>query len=107
MPARRSGWRIVERELAEMKEKSAGLRARWQKERGAIGRIAELKEKLESLRFQMQEETRKGNLQRAAELQYGEIPKLEIELRDLTRNGRSVREAAAEAKACCGSRRGC
>jgi len=74
----------VERELAEVKETATGLRARWQKERGAIGRIAELKEQLEGLRFQMQEETRKGNLQRAAELQYGEIPKLEAELRELT-----------------------
>ena len=74
----------VERELAEVKESAAGLRARWQKERGAIGKIAELKEGLEALRFQMQEETRKGNLQRAAELQYGEIPKLEAELKELT-----------------------
>jgi ATP-dependent Clp protease ATP-binding subunit ClpB len=91
---------IVERELAEVKESAAGLRARWQKERGAIGKIAELKEKLESLRFQMLEETRKGNLQRAAELQYGEIPKLEAELRELTaEQDAAVREDAAEAKA--------
>ena len=82
--ASRERLEIVERELAEVKEKAAGLRARWQKERGAIGRIAELKEKLEALRFQAQEETRKGNLQRAAELQYGEIPKMEAELKELT-----------------------
>jgi ATP-dependent Clp protease ATP-binding subunit ClpB len=88
---------IVERELAEVKESSSGLRARWQKERGAIGKIAELKEKLEALRFQMGEETRKGNLQRAAELQYGEIPKLEAELRELTaEQDAAVREDAAE-----------
>jgi ATP-dependent Clp protease ATP-binding subunit ClpB len=74
----------VERELAEVKEQAAALRARWQKERGAIGRIAELKEQLEGLRFQAGEETRKGNLQRAAELQYGQIPKMEAELRELT-----------------------
>ena len=87
---------VVERELAEVKEKAAGLRARWQQERGAIGRIAELKEVLEGLRFQQAEETRKGNLQRAAELQYGEIPKAEAELRALT----EVQEAAvAEDKA--------
>jgi ATP-dependent Clp protease ATP-binding subunit ClpB len=73
----------VERELAEVKEKASGLRARWQQEREAITRMVEVKEKLEQLRFQMQEETRKGNLQRAAELQYGEIPKLEAELRRL------------------------
>jgi ATP-dependent Clp protease ATP-binding subunit ClpB len=90
---------IVERELAEVKEASAGLRARWQKERGAIGKMAELKEQLESLRFQMGEETRKGNLQRAAELQYGEIPKLEAELRELTaEQDAAVREDEAEAK---------
>jgi ATP-dependent Clp protease ATP-binding subunit ClpB len=91
---------IVERELAEVKEKAAGLRARWQKERGAIGKIAELKEQLDSLRFQMGEETRKGNLQRAAELQYGEIPKREAELRELTaEQDAAVREDEAEAKA--------
>ena len=75
---------VVERELAEVQEKASGLRARWQTERGAIGKIAELKERLEKLRFQAEEETRKGNLQRAAELQYGEIPKLEMELTTLT-----------------------
>jgi ATP-dependent Clp protease ATP-binding subunit ClpB len=83
-PGSKERLEIVERELAEIKEKAAGLRARWQTERGAIGRIAELKEKLESLRFQAGEETRKGDLQRAAELQYGEIPKMEAELKTLT-----------------------
>ena len=74
----------VERELAEVQEQAAALRARWQKERGAIGDIAELKEKLEALRFQATEATRKGDLQRAAELQYGEIPAAERQLRELT-----------------------
>jgi len=74
----------VERELAEVREQAAGLRARWQKERGAIGEIASLKERLEQLRFEATEATRKGDLQRAAELQYGEIPKAERELAELT-----------------------
>jgi ATP-dependent Clp protease ATP-binding subunit ClpB len=78
---------IVQRELAEVREKAAGLRARWQTERGAIGKIAELKTRLEDLRFQAEEQTRKGNLQRAAELQYGEIPQAEAELRALTAAG--------------------
>lgn len=89
----------VEKELAEIKTQVTGLRARWQKERGAIGRIAELKQQLEGLRFQMQEETRKGNLQRAAELQYGEIPKMEAELKELTAlQEEAVREDKADAK---------
>ncbi len=88
-PASRERLEFIERELAEVQETASGLRARWQTERGAIGKIAELKETLERLRFEMGEETRKGNLQRAAELQYGEIPRLEAELKVLT-------EASAE-----------
>ncbi len=88
----------VDRELAGIKERVVALRARWESERGAIGRIAELKEQLEALRFQALEETRKGNLQRAAELQYGEIPKSEAELRDLTaQQDAAVAQDSAEA----------
>jgi ATP-dependent Clp protease ATP-binding subunit ClpB len=86
---------VVERELAEVQEQAAGLRARWQKEKGAIGEIATLKERLEQMRFEATEATRKGDLQRAAELQYGEIPKTEKELAELTR---AQDEAVAEAK---------
>jgi ATP-dependent Clp protease ATP-binding subunit ClpB len=91
----------VERELAEVKETAAGLRARWQKERGAIGEIASLKEKLEQLRFEAEQATRKGDLQRAAELQYGEIPKLERELKELTaeQDGLAAAEKAMNAGA--------
>jgi ATP-dependent Clp protease ATP-binding subunit ClpB len=74
----------VERELAEVHERASGLRARWQKERGAISEIADLKSRIEQLRFEAEQATRKGDLQRAAELQYGEIPKAESELRELT-----------------------
>ncbi len=86
----------VEKELAEVQEQAAGLRARWQKERGAIGEIAALKERLEALRFQAAEATRKGDLQRAAELQYGEIPAAERQLAGLTS---AQDDAVAEAKA--------
>jgi ATP-dependent Clp protease ATP-binding subunit ClpB len=83
-PGSKARLEAVQKELAEVREKAAGLRARWQQERGAIGKIAELKTHLEALRFEAEEQTRKGNLQRAAELQYGEIPKAETELRKLT-----------------------
>ena len=86
----------VERELAEVQEQAAGLRARWQKEKGAIGEIAALKERLEQMRFEANEATRKGDLQRAAELQYGEIPKAERELAELTATQDA--SAAADAK---------
>jgi ATP-dependent Clp protease ATP-binding subunit ClpB len=73
----------VERELATIQEQSTALRARWTKERDAITRISELKQKIEALRFEAEENTRRGQLDRAAQIQYGELPKAEAELREL------------------------
>ena len=73
----------VDRELAELREKTTGLRASWQKEREAITRLSEVKRQVEALRFDMEEQTRRGNLERAAQIQYGELPKLEAELKKL------------------------
>ena len=73
----------VERELATLKEQITALRARWTTERDAITRISELKKKIEALRFEAEEQTRKGQLDRAAQIQYGELPKLEAELKKL------------------------
>jgi len=74
----------VERELATHKEKITALRARWTKEREAITRISELKKKIEALRFEAEEQTRRGQLERAAQIQYGDLPKLEAELKHLS-----------------------
>jgi ATP-dependent Clp protease ATP-binding subunit ClpB len=73
----------VERELATLKEQTTALRARWTMERDAISRISELKKKIEALRFEAEEQTRKGQLDRAAQIQYGELPRLEAELKQL------------------------
>ena len=73
----------VEREVAELREKATGLRARWQKEREAITRLSDVKKQIESLRFEAEEQTRRGNLERAAQIQYGELPKLEAEMKRL------------------------
>ena len=67
----------MERELATLKEQITALRARWTTEREAITRVSELKKRIEALRFEMEEQTRKGQLDRAAQIQYGELPKLE------------------------------
>ena len=73
----------VEAELAGLKEKATGLRARWQKERDAITRLSEVKQRVEALRFEADEQTRLGNLERAAQIRYGDLPRLEAELREL------------------------
>ncbi len=73
----------IDHELAQLREKTTALRARWTEERSAITRISEAKKKIESLRFEAEEQTRKGQLDRAAQIQYGELPKLEAELKKL------------------------
>ena len=73
----------VERELGALKEQITALRSRWTTEREAISRIGDLKKKIEALRFEAEEQTRKGMLERAAQIQYGELPKLETELKRL------------------------
>ena len=70
----------IEAELAELKERSATMRAQWQKEKDAIQGISELKERLEQARVEAERAEREANLQRAAELRYGEIPELEKQL---------------------------
>jgi len=74
---------VVEREVAQLHEKITALRARWTKEREAISHVSTLKKKIEALRFEAEEQTRKGQLDRAAQIQYGELPKLEAELKKL------------------------
>src|SRR6185312_13656701 len=74
----------VERELAALREQITALRARWTKERDAIARISDLKRQIEALRFEAEEQTRKGQLDRAAQIQYGELPTLEAELQRLS-----------------------
>jgi ATP-dependent Clp protease ATP-binding subunit ClpB len=74
---------VVEREVAQLHEKITALRARWTKEREAISHVSALKKKIEALRFEAEEQTRKGQLDRAAQIQYGELPKLEAELKKL------------------------
>jgi ATP-dependent Clp protease ATP-binding subunit ClpB len=70
----------VERALAEAKEERDGLAARWAKEREALERIKEITRRIDELRMEAERAEREGNLQRVAEIRYGEIPELEHEL---------------------------
>jgi ATP-dependent Clp protease ATP-binding subunit ClpB len=82
-PNSRARLQVVEKTLTETHEKVLALRARWTREKDAIAKVSETKKKLEALRFEMEESTRKGQLERAAQIQYGELPKLEAELKQL------------------------
>jgi ATP-dependent Clp protease ATP-binding subunit ClpB len=70
----------IERELDELKERSETMKVQWQKEKDAIRGVSDLKERLEQANSEMERSEREANLQRAAELRYGEIPEIENEL---------------------------
>src|SRR5438132_9078044 len=74
----------IDKELAEIREKSNTLKAAWKQEKDLIARQRALKEKLEQLRIEEQTEERKGNLQRVAEIRYGLLRQAEEELSRLT-----------------------
>ncbi|MBK7595620.1 MAG: ATP-dependent chaperone ClpB [Gemmatimonadetes bacterium] len=68
---------ILEQEIAEQREKSAGMKAQWQSEKSAIEKIQKKKAEVEQLRAEVDQATRSGDLQKAGELRYGRIPELE------------------------------
>jgi ATP-dependent Clp protease ATP-binding subunit ClpB len=70
----------VERSLAEAKERRDELAARWAQEKEALERVKEITRRIDELRMEAEREERGGNLQRVAEIRYGELPALELEL---------------------------
>jgi ATP-dependent Clp protease ATP-binding subunit ClpB len=70
----------VERALAEAKEERNALAARWAKEKEALERIKDATRRIDELRMEAERAEREGNLQRVAEIRYGELPDVEREL---------------------------
>jgi len=70
----------VERELAEAQERRNELAARWSTEKEALERVKEVMARIEELRLEAERAERSGDLQRVAEIRYGELPQLEKEL---------------------------
>ena len=72
----------LERELAELREKSNAMKTQWQNEKETLGSVGKIKQQLEEARLQAEQATRTGDLGKAAEITYGTIPQLEEQLRD-------------------------
>jgi ATP-dependent Clp protease ATP-binding subunit ClpB len=88
----------LERALAEAKEARDTLAARWAKEKEALERVKDATRRIDELRMEAERAEREGNLQRVAEIRYGEIPSLEKELaeRDSTIENPMVKEEVDE-----------
>ncbi len=72
----------IERELADLRERSGAMKAQWQGEKDAIAAVRDVKEQLDRAHREVERAEREADLQRAAELKYGEIPELERALAD-------------------------
>ncbi|MGN6373657.1 MAG: ATP-dependent Clp protease ATP-binding subunit [Solirubrobacteraceae bacterium] len=70
----------LEADLEELRRRSEEMRSRWEAEKKALQGVSEVKERLEQLRVEAERAQREGNLQRASELIYRDIPELEREL---------------------------
>ncbi|MFQ5538538.1 MAG: ATP-dependent chaperone ClpB [Gemmatimonadota bacterium] len=76
--------KAIESELAELREQSQAMKAHWQAEKDLIGKIQELRTRIDELKIEAERATRVGELNRAAEINYGEIPAAEAELKELS-----------------------
>ncbi|MFN2399536.1 MAG: ATP-dependent chaperone ClpB [Gemmatimonadaceae bacterium] len=83
----------LERELAELKERSAGMKAQWQKEKETLGLVGTIKQQIEQARIEADKATRAGDLGKAAEITYGTVPQLEAKMRDAERQLASAQSA--------------
>ncbi len=70
----------VQKELAEKRESFNAMKARWENEKNAIGKVTKLREDIERTNAAIEKAERDYDLNRAAELKYGELPKLQKEL---------------------------
>jgi len=102
-PASKERLEKIEKELAELKEQSNALKAQWKREKDLIDQINKLKEKVDSLKVEEQNAERRGDLERVAEIRYGQlielnkqIEKLSAELAEIQKKGKMLKEEVDE-----------
>ena len=102
-PGSRERLERIQRELSDLKEKSGGLKGHWQKEKELIRAMNKLKEQEDSLKVEEQNAERRGDLERAAEIRYGQLPGtskkaegLSRELAELQKKGKMLKEEVDE-----------
>jgi len=84
----------LDQRIAQLKEQSAGMKAQWQAEKDAITGLQSLREQLDRARVEAEQATRAGDLQRAAELSYGQVPELEKRISEEEARLETVQEQA-------------
>jgi ATP-dependent Clp protease ATP-binding subunit ClpB len=84
--------KVLERSLADANERYKALRAKWSSEKELIDKIKDLKKKIDSKNLEMEIANRKADLQKVAEIKYGEIPELKKELDSVEKKLKKVQK---------------
>jgi len=72
--------KLIDKETANLKEKSKALTAQWQNEKASVNAVSVVQSQLEQAKLELEQAQRKGDLTKSAEVQYGKIPELEKKL---------------------------
>jgi ATP-dependent Clp protease ATP-binding subunit ClpB len=93
----------VEKEIADLKEKSGAMKAKWQSEKEVIERARATKEQMEQLKVQAEQFERAGDYGKVAEIRYGKMAELQkqleadqLKLEELQKTGRTLKEEVTE-----------
>jgi ATP-dependent Clp protease ATP-binding subunit ClpB len=72
--------KLIDKQVANLKDKSKALTAQWQNEKTAVNAVSIVQSQLEQAKIELEQAQRKGDLNKSAEVQYGKIPDLEKKL---------------------------
>ena len=99
-PASKERLKRIDKEIADLKEKSKALTAQWQNEKAAVNAVSVVQSQLEQAKLELEQAQRKGDLTKSAEIQYGKIPDLEKKLVAMERSaGVSPASASRDGRA--------
>ena len=83
----------LQKELAEERDSFNAMKAQWENEKNAIGKVQQLREQIEELNRQMEAAEQSYDLQKAAELKYGRLPEVKRQLEEEERRAQSAKES--------------
>jgi ATP-dependent Clp protease ATP-binding subunit ClpB len=86
--------KLIDKEIANLKEKSKALTAQWQNEKAAVNAVSVVQSQLEQAKLELEQAQRKGDLTKSAEVQYGKIPELETKLAKIEKQSTQAARAS-------------
>ncbi|WP_432798356.1 ATP-dependent chaperone ClpB [Poriferisphaera sp. WC338] len=87
---------ILRKELAESKHEAETLRAQWEAEKGSADKLKDLREQIDHVKIQIQQAEQAYDLNKAAELKYGQLPELEKSLSELEKHEDTVGDQSSD-----------